>query len=370
MENTAKWVVIALNVVALTGWAETNQVSVDVQVGPAPGTKETLTVIQPGPEGALRVLQKETTADGAPAPAARAPTSATDETPRKARLMVVPAIFAKDTRSKCERELSEKFQLSDPSVFENPGYTGHLIDALVNSRKFDVLERESLPPVVKELEFGESSYADIMRVVKVGRMLNADYVVIPEIQYLHVMAEDREVPYVGKTEKKLFGKLATNLRVVEVSTSRIVASHIATTENRERVQRKEGETVAVRVKDFVNALYGEASVKETAAVIDGAYPIKVVAVAEGTCVINRGRGAIEVGETLNVFKPGETLTDPDTKENLGYHEARVGRIKITQVDEKTSAAEIVDGAGAIEKLNICRREKKAEAPAAPAPKID
>jgi hypothetical protein len=75
---------------------------------------------------------------------------------------------------------------------------------------------------------------------------------------------------------------------------------------------------------------------------------------------------------LNVYRPGEMMVDPDTKESLGYHEARVGQVKVAKVDEKTCTAEILEGAGTIEKLNICRRDVKPApaAPLAPAPKLD
>lgn len=89
-------------------------------------------------------------------------------------------------------------------------------------------------------------------------------------------------------------------------------------------------------------------------------------------MLNRGEGAIKEGEILNVYQLGEVMVDPDTKENLGYHEGRVGQIKVIKVDQKTSTAEIVEGAGKVQKLHICRRDKKIEALniEKPAPKID
>ena len=71
--------------------------------------------------------------------------------------------------------------------------------------------------------------------------------------------------------------------------------------------------------------------------------------------INRGEGGgVAVGDTFNVFALGEELIDPDTKESLGREEVKVGRVKITQVNPKTSTAEILDDTG-IDKGAILRK---------------
>jgi len=62
--------------------------------------------------------------------------------------------------------------------------------------------------------------------------------------------------------------------------------------------------------------------------------------------INRGEGGgVAVGDTFNVFALGEELIDPDTKESLGREEAKVGKVKITQVNPKTSTAQIMEDTG-------------------------
>ena len=108
--------------------------------------------------------------------------------------------------------------------------------------------------------------------------------------------------------------------------------------------------------------------------IDTAYPIKVVAVAGDTLTINRGKGAIALGEVLEVYQAGEMMIDPDTKESLGFHETKVGKAKVVEVNEKTAKAEVLESEGAIPRLSICRRMKALDAAPAPveppAPKLD
>jgi hypothetical protein len=76
------------------------------------------------------------------------------------------------------------------------------------------------------------------------------------------------------------------------------------------------------------------------------FPAKVLVKRDNEITINRGEGAgMTVGATFNVYALGQELIDPDTKESLGREEAKVGRVKITQVNPKTSTAAILDDTG-------------------------
>jgi hypothetical protein len=62
--------------------------------------------------------------------------------------------------------------------------------------------------------------------------------------------------------------------------------------------------------------------------------------------INRGDGGgVAVDDLFNVYSLGEELIDPDTKESLGHEEVKVGKVKITQVNPKTSQAQILEDTG-------------------------
>jgi hypothetical protein len=49
------------------------------------------------------------------------------------------------------------------------------------------------------------------------------------------------------------------------------------------------------------------------------------------------------GWTFTVFRPGEALIDPDTGMNLGVEREKIGRLRISEVKEKYSIAEPVEG---------------------------
>jgi hypothetical protein len=90
-------------------------------------------------------------------------------------------------------------------------------------------------------------------------------------------------------------------------------------------------------------------------VADVIFPAKVLIKRDNEVTINRGEGGgVAVGDTFNVFALGEELIDPDTKESLGREEAKVGKVKITQVNPKTSTAQILEDTG-IDKGAILRK---------------
>lgn len=354
--------------------------------------REGATVIRQGPGGEVQILSTETKTTGAAGGATggtgvtgtQVPVSpkpvAVEDPSRKARVMVIPAIIMQEQRRRIDRELNERFGITDAGIIESPGYTSFIIDALVNARKFDLLEREELKSVIKELNFGESDYADTGKVVKIGQMVGADYMVVPEIRYLQVISETKAIPYVGGNQVSLTCKLATAVRTVNVTTGKIISSNIKDVEKRKRVRETDSpQTVRTGALDLISDAFRESGLREAANIVDVAYPIRVMSISGDTVMLNRGQGAILAGETLKVYATGEVMVDPETKENLGYHEAYVATIKVSEVDQKTSKAVVLEKVSEIQRLSLCRRVApptladpalKQSGSEPPAPKID
>jgi hypothetical protein len=246
------------------------------------------------------------------------------------------------------------------------------VDALVNTRKFDMLERANLDALVKEMEFGESEYADPTKVAQIGKLSGADYAVIPEIRYLEIDRRAVNVPYVGGQQVTLECKLATTMRTIDVATGRIISSSVDEVEK--KVRPRQNSTMRIAVQDLFADAFKEIAIREASNIADVAYPIRVMSIEGDTVMLNRGRGALLNGEELKVYSTGEMLIDPDTRENLGYHEAYVGKIQVTEIGQRTSKAVIVEQVTPIQRLSVCRRVKKpslqTEITTQPPPKID
>jgi hypothetical protein len=89
--------------------------------------------------------------------------------------------------------------------------------------------------------------------------------------------------------------------------------------------------------------------------VDVVFPAKVLIKRDNLVTINRGEGGgVAEGDTFNVYALGEEMIDPDTKESLGREEVKVGKVKISQVNPKTSMATILEDTG-IDKGAVLRK---------------
>jgi len=86
------------------------------------------------------------------------------------------------------------------------------------------------------------------------------------------------------------------------------------------------------------------------------YPIKVAHIGrDGTVYINRGDdGGLSVGETLDVFRLGEEIIDPDTGIPMDHEEILIGQVKIFEVEDARSKGEVVEG-GDLAKGDLLKR---------------
>ena len=89
----------------------------------------------------------------------------------------------------------------------------------------------------------------------------------------------------------------------------------------------------------------KASLDEIAKVLATYFPKldgKVVSVEDQAITINLGKGqGVLSGMILRLYRPGEQFLHPLTKEPLGQFEEEIGRVKVTQLDEKTSQVKLL-----------------------------
>lgn len=226
--------------------------------------------------------------------------------------------------------------------------TGDLVTQLVKSRRFDVVERSRVDDLMKEQEFSDSGYISAETAVQMGKMIGADYFVMGKIEHLEAALEDKPVPYgKGKTQQEGVGEMVVSMRVVDSRGGKIVAAEKFNVKFTEKKVKSPG--------IFVENLREQAAREIVSTVVERVFPLKVVSVANGIAVINRGGAAsFKVGTVLAVYEQGDEIKDPDTEESLGFEETKVGELKVTEVLDKTSKAEITSGADVIKKGTVVR----------------
>lgn len=295
-----------------------------------------------------------------PRPAPPPPPPPAPAGPSKASLAVMKFSYH-DTVSKTEDGVTRTYL----HEFETSALTNKFITALVNTRKFDVVDRDKLDKILQEQQFGESGMLDPQRAVKAGKLIGADYFLTGQISFFTVTQKTVENPYVkGNYTHTVTAAITVDMRIVDTRTGKIVAAEKGEASSVNKFQSQSNGKVEVSAKlldDLQRDLCDTLSIKT----IDGVYPIKVIGWSDGTAFLNRGEGGgLKVGDLLDVFNVGDELLDPDTGASLGATETKIGVARVTSVEPKFSKAQPVQGnVVSFPKGSICRKAKEQAAPA-------
>ncbi len=224
---------------------------------------------------------------------------------------------------------------------------------LTQSRKFDVVDRSKLQRVRREQRFGGSGLVTSNRAA--ANLKGAQFLVVGTVQDYSV-GPVQEMAYGSGYYRPV--RISVEVEVIDSSTGQVVAARKA--EGVER-NRESSPSVAAGIPRKGLEEAAESCANDARlAILDAAYPIKILDVSGDTVHLNRGEGGgLEVGTQLRCFAAGKTLVDPDTKEVLGTSESFAGRIRITEVMAKLSSARIEDGSPSTG--NACRAELDDEA---------
>jgi len=181
------------------------------------------------------------------------------------------------------------------------------ITAFVKDGRFDVIERGLLKKILNEQKLGMSGILDETTATKIGKLLGVKIIISGSVL-------------------KLQNILEINARIIDVETASIIAA--------ENVKS----SAAVRLQDLV--------VRMSAKIIKN-FPLEGYIVrrkiGKWRVSIDLGRIAgVKEGMEFIVYKEGQILRHPKTKEILDVETVQTGKIIITKVKNKISTADIVE----------------------------
>src|SRR6202142_2454199 len=236
---------------------------------------------------------------------------------------------------------------------------GQLIDRVNATRKFDVVGRSDLNDLLKEQDLGASGNVEAKTAAQAGKLTGAKYLLVATVDDYQDYLEKATFEGTGRSATKRVFRLSIVAKVYDSSTGKLLESANFQTGNDEFKQIQEERNYSVKdgelSDEMMVAVARDMAQKIANRIADVIFPAKVLLKRDKEITLNRGEGGgVAVGDTFNVFALGEELIDPDTKESLGRDEVKVGRVKITQVNPKTSTAEILEDTG-IDKGAILRR---------------
>ncbi len=251
------------------------------------------------------------------------------------------------------------------------GMADQLTDALMQSGQFTVLERETLTDVISEQDLAASGRFQKSKSARTGKLTSAQVLIkgtVTEFEHKSSgsgggigiggfrVGSNREEAHVGLI-----------IRLMDTTTGEVLAS-----------KRVEGKAqsggmslgVSAGIVDFGTDSFKKTPLgKATQIAIDNAVEFiaaelrdrpfqgSVVKCSGSEVYLSAGqKDGCSVGDTFTVYSAGEELVDPSTGELLGVDEEKIGTVKVYEVKEKYSKANITSGGTGIKAGDIIRSQ--------------
>jgi curli biogenesis system outer membrane secretion channel CsgG len=259
------------------------------------------------------------------------------------------------------------------------GISDLLVTNLVKDGSFSVVERKALDKILAEQNFSNSDRADATSAAKLGKILGVDAMIVGSITQFGNDNKNTGIGGVGgglgriglgsvgqKTGKAVVG-LTT--RVINIDTAEI----LAVAEGKGESKRTStsvggfgggwsgfgGGRVNFGSSDFQNTIIGEAvkaavdqlstnvvgqqgKVAQRSVTVSGL----VAAVTGKQVVLNVGsKGGVRVGDQLTIQRVTQEIKDPATGKVIRRLATDVGVVRVVDVDDESSVADVVSGTG-------------------------
>jgi curli biogenesis system outer membrane secretion channel CsgG len=252
------------------------------------------------------------------------------------------------------------------------GITDLLVDRLVTTGVYSVIERQALSKILTEQNFSNSDRADANSAAKIARILGVDAIIIGSITQFGrddqstsvgggaIGGITRKYGIGGVARKESKAVVVINARLIDTSTAEILAVASGKGESQRSGTSllgaggssgtAAGGALDMKSSNFANTILGEAvsqSISQLAAQLDqnaSRLPtVKInvqglVADASGaSLILNVGtKSGLKVGDRLQVTRKVREIKDPATGKVLRSVEDQLGVVTITEADEQSS----------------------------------
>jgi curli biogenesis system outer membrane secretion channel CsgG len=252
------------------------------------------------------------------------------------------------------------------------GISDLLVDRLVTSGVYSVIERKALDKIMAEQNFSNSDRADPNSAAKIGRVLGVSAIIIGSITQFGrddqstsvgggaIGGITRRFGVGGVQRKESKAVVVVSARMVDTNTGEILAVATGKGESQRSGTSllgaggssgaSAGGAVDMRSSNFASTILGEATtqaVSQLAGQMDQSaakLPTTNVSVqglvadaTGGTLILNIGsRAGLKVGDRLAVARKIREIKDPATGKVLRSIEDKLGEVTITEVDEQSS----------------------------------
>ncbi|EPV9390250.1 CsgG/HfaB family protein [Campylobacter upsaliensis] len=210
-----------------------------------------------------------------------------------------------------------------------------IITNLLQSRKFNVLDRDSNGYYEMEKALIQSGNAAKDEIYKLKNVLGTDYILLFSISALD--GKQKTSNLTGKS--KMEAEVVIDYRVLLFATRQIKFANTL--------------SMKVALKDDSlstnEQVLGQIARQISNDILNAIYPLKVASVENGEIIFSQN---LNQGDVYECFSLGKAIKDSYTKETTGRIETKSGSIEVTRSTPKLSYAKITEGS--VKVGDICR----------------
>jgi curli biogenesis system outer membrane secretion channel CsgG len=263
---------------------------------------------------------------------------------------------------------TDTIHIPPPTDF-GTGLTEMLTTALIDSGRFIVLERKNLADIQAEQALGAGGSVDPASAARAGRLLGAQALIrgaVTEFTYCSSSTGGaaKLLGGLGLAKSKAEATVVLDIRIYDANTGQIIDSVKADGHAKSSavsIDLQIGEDWKLGGSSFSQTPLGQATreaIEKAVCAIckrmdtmpwegriaeldqEGDAPPTAVYINAGSLV------GFKVGDQLEVFRAGRTITDPETRVVIGRtKDTCIGHLRIETVDKNLSTAGVVDGQG-------------------------
>ena len=261
--------------------------------------------------------------------------------------------------------------LSDPGFLSalfpgsSKGVSDVLVNKLVQSNKFSVIERSKIDEIMREQDFGASGRIDPGTAAQIGRALGVEAVIIGSVTQFDIQ-ERRSgggLSLLGigvrSTDTDAYVKLTT--RMVNTTTGEILMAaegngNVSQSDSEVDVRgisggsstSNESKLLTLATEQAIDEVVTQLSdSSETLAASPDVVPnvsARIADVFENTVILNKGSSdGFQSGMTVLIERVTREVKDPETGDVIRQVTEPVGTVELYDVDDQSSMGKIVSG---------------------------
>lgn len=215
-----------------------------------------------------------------------------------------------------------------PAAAVQANIRARIADALAQTNRFTVLDRELSDEIQGEMDLIASGAVAKEDTARLGQMLATDLIVVPTIERMEYTRHARQLRLADRELVSYSGGARISFRVINATTGQMVmsetyATEFPTTSPTTLGASVDGDGASERALSDMTQQFVSKLLRQT-------FPISVISLSGADVVLSQGGAAVKEGLRYRAVILGEELKDPQTGQSLGRTERDFGTIAITR----------------------------------------